>query len=238
MGSRNPLRPCGLYKTMLSRVMPYTLRGFWYYQGENDDNRPDSYAQLLTVLINRWRKDWGDETMPFLIVQLPMFSYEGEESRTNWAELREAQMQVFRTLRNTGLAVTMDCGEYNNMHPADKRTVAHRLALQALYRVYRAIPAIDAEAPYCKNAYASGGAYILQFSQPVVAKDGEAAVFELAGTDGVYYPAIAEFRDNFVRLTSPNVRIPASMRYAWRNWCDVGVYGKNGIPVASFRMPK
>ena len=132
----------------------------------------------------------------------------------------------------------MDCGEYNNMHPADKRTVAHRLALQALYRVYRAIPAIDAEAPYCKNAYASGGAYILQFSQPVVAKDGEAAVFELAGTDGVYYPAIAEFRDNFVRLTSPNVRIPASMRYAWRNWCDVGVYGKNGIPVASFRMPK
>ena len=238
MGSRNPLRPCGLYKTMLSRVMPYTLRGFWYYQGENDDNRPDSYAQLLTVLINRWRKDWGDETMPFLIVQLPMFSYEGEESRTNWAELREAQMQVFRTLRNTGLAVTMDCGEYNNMHPADKRTVAHRLALQALYRVYRAIPAIDAEAPYCKNAYASGGAYILQFSQTVVAKDGEAAVFELAGTDGVYYPAVAEFRDNFVRLTSPNVRIPASMRYAWRNWCDVGVYGKNGIPVASFRMPK
>ncbi len=238
MGSRNPLRPCGLYKTMLSRVMPYTLRGFWYYQGENDDNRPDSYAQLLTVLINRWRKDWGDETMPFLIVQLPMFSYEGEESRTNWAELREAQMQVFRTLRNTGLAVTMDCGEYNNMHPADKRTVAHRLALQALYRVYRAIPAIDAEAPYCKNAYASGGAYILQFSQPVVAKDGEAAVFELAGTDGVYYPAVAEFRDNFVRLTSPNVRIPVSMRYAWRNWCDVGVYGKNGIPVASFRMPK
>lgn len=88
--------------------------------------------------------------MPFLIVQLPMFSYEGEESRTNWAELREAQMQVFRTLRNTGLAVTMDCGEYNNMHPADKRTVAHRLALQALYRVYRAIPAMDAEAPYCK----------------------------------------------------------------------------------------
>lgn len=63
---------------MLSRIMPYTLRGFWYYQGENDDNRPDSYAQLLTVLINRWRKDWGDETMPFLIVQLPMFSYEGK----------------------------------------------------------------------------------------------------------------------------------------------------------------
>lgn len=238
MGSRNPLRPCGLYKTMLSRVMPYTIRGFWYYQGENDDNRPASYAQLLSVLITRWRKDWNDESMPFMIIQLPMFSYEGEENRTNWAELREAQAQVFRTLRNTGLVVTMDCGEYNNMHPMEKRTVAHRLALQTLYRVYKLIPAVEAEAAYCKNAYAVSGAYILQFSQPVVPKENTVPVFEIAGADGKYYPATPEFRESYVRLTSPKVRIPVSMRYAWRNWCDVSLYGKNGIPVASFRMPK
>ena len=124
------------------------------------------------------------------------------------------------------------------MHSTEKRTVAHRLALQTLYRVYKAVPAGDAEAAYCKNGYASGGAYILQFSQPVAPKEGTTPVFEIAGADGIYYPATAEFRESYVRLTSPKVRIPVSMRYAWRNWCDVSLYGKNGIPVASFRMPK
>jgi sialate O-acetylesterase len=238
MGSRNPLRPCGLYKSMLSRVAPYTLRGFWYYQGENDDNRPSSYALLLSVLIARWRKDWGDENLPFMLVQLPMFAYEGDEERTNWAELREAQAQVCRTLRNTGLAVTMDCGEYNNMHPVEKRTVAHRLALQTLYRVYRTVPAATAEPAYCKNGYISGGAYILQFSQAVLPKEGTTPFFELAGADGVYYPAVAEFRDCFVRLTAKQVRMPVAMRYAWRNWCTVSLYGQNEIPVASFRLER
>jgi sialate O-acetylesterase len=173
-----------------------------------------------------------------MLVQLPMFAYEGDEERTNWAELREAQAQVCRTLRNTGLAVTMDCGEYNNMHPVEKRTVAHRLALQTLYRVYRTVPAATAEPAYCKNGYISGGAYILQFSQAVLPKEGTTPFFELAGADGVYYPAVAEFRDCFVRLTAKQVRMPVAMRYAWRNWCTVSLYGQNEIPVASFRLER
>ena len=133
---RNPFHATALYESMIKRVAPYTIAGFMYYQGESDDDRPQHYYKMLRGLITLWRDDWGDDELPFLIVQLPMHRYEADEDRKNWCLIREAQEKVFRTIKNTGLAVILDCGEFNEIHPKDKEQVGHRLYLQAMNLVY------------------------------------------------------------------------------------------------------
>ncbi|MFR3812393.1 MAG: sialate O-acetylesterase [Ruminococcus callidus] len=136
LGIKSPYRPAGMYHTMLQRVVPYTIRGFFYYQGENDEIRPDTYGTLLTMLIARWRQDFEDARLPFILVQLPMHTYADTPENGAWSRLREAQMQVYQTVKHTGIAVILDCGEYCNIHPVDKHPVGHRLALQARQLVY------------------------------------------------------------------------------------------------------
>ena len=84
MGCKNPMRPCGLYDTMVSRISPYTIAGFLYYQGESDDHRPDTYRELLTALIDCWRSKWLDDELPFMIVQLPMFRFKADPDHKHW----------------------------------------------------------------------------------------------------------------------------------------------------------
>ncbi|MDE6709947.1 MAG: sialate O-acetylesterase, partial [Oscillospiraceae bacterium] len=132
MGPRSQFRPGGLYETMISRICPYTLAGFAYYQGESDDHKPDTYYKLFKALIEQWRSDWEDDTLPFMFVQLPMFMNEGDEDFKHWCKIREAQMRVHQTTANTGIAVILDRGEFNNIHPIDKEPVGERLALQAM----------------------------------------------------------------------------------------------------------
>ncbi|MDE7302468.1 MAG: sialate O-acetylesterase, partial [Oscillospiraceae bacterium] len=102
MGPRSQFRPGGLYETMISRICPYTLAGFTYYQGESDDHKPDTYYKLFKALIEQWRSDWEDDTLPFMFVQLPMFMNEGDEDFKHWCKIREAQMRVHQTTANTG----------------------------------------------------------------------------------------------------------------------------------------
>ncbi len=103
MGIKSPYRPAGMYHTMLRQVTPYTIRGFFYYQGENDEIRPDTYGTLLTMLIARWRQDFRDETLPFLLVQLPMHTYADTPENGAWSKLREAQMRVYQTVKTQAL---------------------------------------------------------------------------------------------------------------------------------------
>lgn len=236
MGIKNPLRPTGTYETMLRRVMPYTIRGFWYYQGESDDHRPEVYDLLLTAMIARWRQDWEDETLPFLLVQLPMFCYEDAQDAKNWCLIRENQMRVYQNLKNTGIVVALDCGEWNNIHPIDKLPVAHRLALQTLCQVYGG----DEKAafgPIYRSFSVEGDILTLAFDHGedglILTEDG--AGFELAQEDGAYVPAKAEIAGNTVRLHSAAVSCPARARYAWKNFAPVTLYGKNGIPAAPLR---
>ncbi|MFR0950552.1 MAG: sialate O-acetylesterase [Ruminococcus callidus] len=135
LGIKSPYRPAGMYHTMLQRVVPYTIRGFFYYQGENDEIRPDTYGTLLTMLIARWRQDFEDARLPFILVQLPMHTY-ADTPENGREPAAEAQMQVYQTVKHTGIAVILDCGEYCNIHPVDKHPVGHRLALQARQLVY------------------------------------------------------------------------------------------------------
>lgn len=238
----NPFRPAGLYECMLQRVMPYTLRGFIYYQGESDDHKPGMYDRLLSEMIAKWRSDWEDDTLPFLMVQLPMHRYEADPDYKHWCLIREAQMKVFRTVKNTGIAVILDCGEFNEIHPKDKKPVGERLALQAMWQVYHKKEEKEAFGPVFESAVAAGNALELHFAY---AEDGfevrgDGSGFEVAGEDGIYYPAavMAGESRNCLRVSAEKVPQPKYARYCWTNYGPVCYFGKNGLPLAPFRTGK
>ncbi len=238
----NPFRPAGLYECMLQRVMPYTLRGFIYYQGESDDHKPRMYAKLFAKMIERWREDWEDDKLPFLMVQLPMHRYEADPDYKHWCLIREAQMKVFNTVKNTGIAVILDCGEFNEIHPKDKVPVGERLALQALWLVYHRLEEKNAFGPMFASVVMEEKRARISFDY---AEDGfeirgDGSGFEIAGEDGVYVPAQVHKAEaaNVLYVSAAEVRKPAFVRYCWTNYGDVNYFGRNGIPLAPFRTSR
>lgn len=241
MGPRSQFRPGGLYETMISRICPYTLAGFTYYQGESDDHKPDTYYKLFKALIEQWRSDWEDDTLPFMFVQLPMFMNEGDEDFKHWCKIREAQMRVHQTTANTGIAVILDRGEFNNIHPIDKEPVGERLALQAMYHVYGKISADEAYGAIYKSHEYTDGGMLLSFDHAGDGFDvkGEKIVgFEIAGKNRKYQSAEAEIRGDKIFVRSAEVAEPVYLRYNWTNYGEVTVYSKNGIPLAPFRTSR
>jgi len=230
-GRKAAYRPCGLIETMVKRIAPYTITGFLYYQGESDYMRPQLYRAMLMALIASWRDLFVDPDLPFLNVQLPMFEQRDDLSRTSWALIRQAQEQVYHDMRNTGLAVMIDGGEENDIHPQDKVTVAKRLCLQALYVVYHRD--VVCESPRALNVRAESGSLIVQVSS-ALQNEKSPRLFELAGEDEVYYPSHAEIAGTVIRVSSADVPQPRFVRYAWVNYGKVNVFGTNGLPLAPF----
>ena len=230
----NPLRPYGLYDTMISRIVPYTLRGVLYYQGESDDHRPEGYEILLSCLIRQWRKNFQDENLPFLLVQLPMHGYEDTKHLKNWCIIRQAQENIYRNTRNTGLAVILDCGEFNEIHPKNKRIPAERLYLQALKEVYH-LQEEDTTAPLFRCAYPEGQGIRIEFDN---AESGlelrKQSGFEIRDDSGAWHPAEAEITENHILVKNSDIKNPTGVRYAWYNYGDVTLFGKNGFPSAPF----
>lgn len=233
----SPFRPTGLYQCMLQRIIPYTLRGFIYYQGESDDHKPRMYQKLLTRLIRQWREDWEDDQLPFLIVQLPMHRYEADPDYKNWCLIREAQMRTFQTVKNTGIAVILDCGEFNEIHSKDKAPVGERLALQALHSVYALIDARKAFGPIYKAfSYRDGGIEIsFDNAEDGFVEKGTVTGFEIAGEDKTYKEAEIDIQGNKIFLKSKEVLKPVYARYNWTNYGEVTLFGTNGISMAPFR---
>ena len=231
-------RPGNLYDAMLSRLAPYAIRGFWYYQGEQDEEWPEEYYALLNHLIRRWRQDWGGGEKPFLLLQLPMYiskaeSLSGDSMR--WPILRKAQSDAARTLPGVGLAVLTDCGEFDDIHPIDKRTPGTRLGLLALEAAYR-LP-VTGRPPVCTSARRDGDAVLLRFDHTgggLVLRGGG---FQLAGPDGAFHHAQAQVTaPDTVRVTAPGVCAPKAVRYAWYSFGPAGLYGGAGLAAAPFEI--
>jgi sialate O-acetylesterase len=225
---------------MLKRIIPYSIAGVIYYQGEEDDHKPYTYRTLLTALIGQWRHEWNDESLPFLIVQLPVFRNEGEDDFGNWPFIREAQMQVFQSVKNTGIAVALELGEDRNIHPIDKLPVGERLAGQALALVYRTKAEAEVFGPVLSGYYIEEDSIILQFQYAddgftFTSASGENPGFEIAGEDRKYHPAAYRAHDSRIALWSEEVQKPLFARYCWTNYRKVEVFGKNGLPMAPFR---
>ena len=230
----NPFRPCAMYENMVKRVCPYTIRGFLYYQGESDDHKPDSYYVLLTSLIAKWREIWNEDTLPFIMVQLPMHRNAADPDYKHWCKIRSAQMKAFRTVKNTGIAVIIDKGEFNEIHPKDKLAVGERLCLQAEKLVY----GMDADAfgPILESCVFRNGKAEVRFSHAEKGFEvrGRIKGFEIAGEDGVFHIADAALGGGKAIVYSEKVPDPKAVRYNWTNYGEVTIYGKNGIPMAPF----
>lgn len=284
MGPRNWTRPAGLYESMLKRIAPYGICGVLWYQGEEDDNRPYTYKRLLKSLTEEWSKEFENESLPFYIVQLPIFLNEAEEDDKNWPFIREAQSDICFENVNYGLAVSLESGEFHNIHPLNKETVGYRLAFQALYRYYGIYGEWEACGPRLESSYAEGDSVYAEIAccQSGLVIDGddgfledvyfgdylpEDSGFEIAGEDGVYYPAQAQYIKSssiaskepeetdvygfsaptedelkggsaVLRISSDKVSGPKYARYFWKNFGRVRVFGANGIPLAPFRTSR
>lgn len=230
VGPGSPYRPAGLVETMLKRVVPAALTGFLFYQGEEDAWRSDCYDELLVSAVKRWRELFRDETLPFLNVQLPMWiAADGAEDGC-WGRMRHMQERAWKQLRNSGMAVIIDCGEFDNIHPTDKRTVGERLCEQALMVVYGQQ---GLESPRAIGKYTEGDTLTVVLTAPVTAR-GEETLMEIAGQDNRYARAAVAVEGNKLRLTSAEVPHPVAARYAHVNWGKVQLFGENGLPLAPF----
>ncbi|MBQ9928211.1 MAG: sialate O-acetylesterase [Lachnospiraceae bacterium] len=245
MNCANFTRPYGLYEVMLKKLAPYTLGGFIFYQGETDEGKPREYYTLFSRLIRQWREDFMDEELPFHFVQLTMHRYQHDPDTKSWCILRENQMKVYRTVKNTGIAVIIDCGEFHEIHPKDKKSVGERLALQALCHTYHMIEEKNAFGPiYRDYLYADGGMELFfDYAEEGFTVKGELSGFEIAGEDQVFYPAKAHTlsengKRNVIFVSSEHVKEPIMARYLWRNYAEVPLFGQNGLPAAPFRTHK
>jgi sialate O-acetylesterase len=231
--------PTGLYNTMVAPAIRYGIKGFLWYQGEANTGSPREYRKLLPALIADWRAKWKEGDIPFLFVQLPNFmevQYSPAESQ--WAELREAQLDAL-SVPNTGMAVTIDAGEWNDIHPLDKKDVGDRLALAAEKIAY-GDSSVVASGPIFQSATIDGNKIILSFtgigSGLMVKGGGELRQLAIAGANKKFVWADARIEGDHVIVSSPDVPAPLYVRYAWAdNPEDANLYNKEGLPASPFR---
>lgn len=231
-GEGSPYRPHGLFHTMLERVIPTTLTGVLFYQGEEDSWRTTQYDILLSSYVIRLRELFRDDELPFLNVQLPMWidGMATEDSKL-WPRLRMAQDKVYRNMRNTGLAVLLDQGEFDNIHPTNKRVVGERLFECALDVIYHQSARLS---PFAVGKCQKEGKLYISLSAPVVVCGEGDLLLEIAGEDGVFVPADAQLCGDTLILSNPAVPRPLMARYAWTDYAIVHLFGENGLPLAPF----
>ena len=133
---KNPYRPTGLYDCMVNRVLPYTIKGVIWYQGESDDHKPHCYAKLFSNMIDNWRTDWKDQDLPFVFVQLPGHRNEYDKDFKHWCLIRQEQEKVHHMIKNAFMTCALDLGQFNDIHPKAKKVVGERLEQNALANVY------------------------------------------------------------------------------------------------------
>ncbi|WP_438444039.1 sialate O-acetylesterase [Gorillibacterium sp. sgz5001074] len=231
-------KPTGLYNGMIAPLLKLAVKGVFWYQGESNAERPGSYRDLFTTLMREWRRRWNREDLPFLFVQLPNFmEARPEPSESHWAELREAQLQALE-LPHTGMAVAIDAGEWNDIHPLDKKTVGHRLARAAGPLAYATDEA--GMGPLLRGMRREGRKLLLSFAHAggglVVRGSGKLKHFAVAGDGTPFVWAEAEIHGDEVAVWSDRVPEPRAVRYAWAdNPEGANLYSREGLPASPFR---
>jgi sialate O-acetylesterase len=223
-------RPGGLREGMITPLIPYAIRGAIWYQGEANAARAKQYRSLLPVMIGDWRQAWGQGDFPFYFVQLA--NLHGR----NWPEMREVQSLVAQHVPNTGMAVTIDIGERDNVHPRNKQEVGRRLALIALARTYG--QPLASSGPVVAEARASGATVVVSFTHDdggLIARGDQLTGFEIAGPDGVFLPAEAVISGARVVLSHAQVGMPSVVRYAWADDPICSLFNGAGLPAGPFR---
>lgn len=228
----------GLYNAMLAPLFSYTIKGALWYQGESNIGRDVQQRSLLTTLIRSWRESWQQGDFPFIFVQLPNFNAPVKEpSDGGWARFREAQTAAL-SLPNTGMAVAIDIGEWNDIHPLNKKDLGHRLSLVAQRIAYADKKILDA-GPVYQSKKTEGNKIILSFKNTgtgLIAKGDSLGYFAIAGPDKKFQWANAIIRNNHIIVWSDKIQQPIAVRYAWADDPEgANLYNKEGLPAAPFR---
>jgi len=235
-------QPTALYNAMVAPMINYTIKGFLWYQGEANSSRAKEYTTLQPALITDWRNKWKEGSIPFLFVQLPNFmevNYLPSESQ--WAELREAQLKSL-SVPNVGVAVTIDLGEWNDIHPDRKKEVGERLALAAEKIAYGEKDIVSS-GPVYQSSTIEGNKVIISFTNTgsgLITNDGEElSQFAIAGADKKFVWAKAKIEGDKVVVWNEDIADPMYVRYAWADNPDnPNLYNKEGLPASPFRTDR
>ena len=234
--------PTGLYNSMIHPLRNYGIRGIIWYQGESDTGPEGSkhYERHLIDLVNDWRTQWNNKNLPFVIVQLANYQQRSKVPvESGNAQVREAQRKASLQLKNVGLATAIDLGESNDIHPLNKKDLAHRCVLQ-MNKLSFGEKNIVAEGPMAEAAeLKENGRIVISFRQGTgslkQAKSLEGIA--IAANDGKY-KFVEAYTEGDKVIALWNVKgIPASIRYAWENNPPSSIYNTEGLPASSFQLP-
>ena len=221
-----------LYNGMIAPLTPLPIRGVIWYQGESNSalERVHLYDRTMRTLIEDWRRDWGVGQFPFLYVQISNFK---STPREDWASLREQQVKTLG-LANTAMAVTIDIGNPDDVHPTDKVDVGQRLARAARALSYS--EKVEYFGPMFRQATPEGSGIRvwLDHAQGLQAKSGQVTGLEIAGADGQFSPAVATIEGDTLLVSSPAVAIPVYVRYGWANSPQCNLFNGEGLPASPF----
>jgi len=233
-----PVMPTVLYEGMLAPIAPLAITGALWYQGEQNSERGYHYRKVLPAMIADWRSLFGQRDFPIYIVSLPAFK---QRSATpvddTWAETRESQALTAASVPNSCLAVTIDTGDADNIHPKDKQPVGERLALCALAKYYREKKVVYS-GPALQSVERLPDSIRLHFANTnggLMAKGPKLEEFAIAGEDRKWYWADAHIEGDTVVVSSPSVPNPKEVRYAWQSNPAATLFNGAGLPAVPFR---
>lgn len=236
----HPNSPTVLYNGMIAPLVPYAIKGVIWYQGESNESRAEQYSHLFPALIDSWRAAWNNPNMPFYYVQIAPYGGgswgDNSNKKETGPELRESQMQTL-TKNDVGMVIITDLGDEKLIHPPKKKEVGERLALWAMAKNYNYDDLVYS-GPVFRSVEFINNKALVSFEHAesgLFCPDSEIRYFELAGTDGQYYPAKAYITKNQVVVWAKKVPNPKKIRYAWKNYVKVNLFNMEGLPASSFR---
>ena len=227
---RHPYEPCYLYESGILPLQRYPIKGVIWYQGESNAHNKDAHAKLFSLLVDGWRHNWNNPDMPFYFVQLSSLN------RPSWPWFRDSQLRLMKEISNTGMAVSSDHGDSLDVHPRCKQPVGERLARWALAKTYG--QDITPSGPVFSSVTRQADALIVSFlyADGLQTSDGKApSCFEIAEEDGLFLPATATIEGSKVRLTSPTIKHPRYVRYAWQPFTRANLVNGDQLPASTFR---
>lgn len=235
-------QPTGMFNGMIAPLLNYSIKGILWYQGESNTGHPEDYHALFNAMIKDWRIQWKLGNVPFLFVQLPNYGDTTDNpTESKWALLREQQLQTLATI-NTAMAVTIDIGEWNDLHPLNKKDVGKRLALAAMHLAY-ADKTITYSGPLFQSMKINNNKIIVEFTNTgtgLTAKDGnQLRQFAIAGADKKFVWAKTKIENTKIIVWNETVSHPMFVRYAWAdNPIGANLCNKEGLPASPFRTDK
>jgi sialate O-acetylesterase len=228
-----PSKPACLWNAMVEPLLPLTIKGAIWYQGESNEPQAYDYRFVFANMINSWRKEWKQGDFPFYYVQIA-----AHKDKTPL--LRYSQTYVLKSVKNTGMAVATDVGDSLNIHPRNKTIIGERLAFWALAKDY-GFKNVTFSGPVYKSMKINGKTIELSFNyaeKGLMVKGGDLKEFEIAGPDKQFYSANASIHGNNVIVSSPHVTKPVYARYAWKNFMHPNFYNQQGLPAVPFNTEK